>query len=131
MANIRSAAVVAAVAVAAGVTVGGWLATLDRGDPKGLRYILWKHGLLSFDPTVAYPAMVGDRQRETLVVGLSVAELERRFGRLRTRAESTAEYQRYYGDRFFLDKEILWLGDSAWVVVLKGGRVQELHLMKG
>jgi hypothetical protein len=131
MARIRSASVVVAVAVAACVAIGGWFATVDRGDPNGPRYILWKHGLLTFDPTVAFPAMVGDRQRESLVVGLSVAELERKFGRLRTRAESTAEYQKYYGDRFFLDKEILWLGDSAWLVVLKGGRAQELHLMKG
>lgn len=62
---------------------------------------------------------------------MTVEELGRRFGRLRTRAESTAEYQKYYAERFFLDQDVVWLGDSAWLVVITKGRAQDLHLMKG
>lgn len=87
--------------------------------------------MLPFDASVVYPAMVGDRQREHLVVGLSVQELERKFGRLRVRSEATPEYQKYYSERFFPDQQILWLGESPWLVVLHNGRVEALYLMKG
>jgi len=116
--------------IAAGAALGAWFVTSDRGDSNGPRYLLWKFGVLPFDPSVVYPAMVGDRQRKELVVGLSISDLERRFGRLRTRAESTA-YQKYYCDRFFMNQQILWLGDSPWLIVLDNGRALELHLMKG
>jgi hypothetical protein len=127
--RLKTAAVVAV--VIACTAIAAWFGITDRNDPKGPRYILWKYGIFSFDPTVTYQAMVGDREREKLAVGLTVPELKHRFGNLRTRAESTADYQKYYSDRFFLDQEILWLGDSAWLVVVKDGRVQQLHLMKG
>ena len=131
MSNRRLSIALLSIAVAGCLVVGAWFNAMHRGDPNGPRYVLWKRGLLPFDPTVAYPAMVGDLQRHKLVVGLSVPELERRFGRLRTRADATDDYQKNYSQRSFLDREILWLGESPWLVVLEHGRVQELHLMKG
>ena len=103
----------------------------DRGDARGPRYVLWKIGVFPFDPTVVYPAMVGDREREGLALGLTVPELERRFGKLRTRETATTEYQRHYSDRFLTEKKIYWLGDSPWLVVIENDRAVELHLMKG
>jgi hypothetical protein len=123
--------VIAGTLAAIFLTAGAWFVTSNRENSDGPRYVLWKSGVLPFDASVVYPAMVGDRQRERLVVGLSVQELERKFGRLRTRSESTPEYQKYYSERFFLDKQILWLGESQWLVVLRDGRVEALHLMKG
>jgi len=128
--NRLKIAAIAAVLMA-GTAIAVWFGITERNDPRGPRYILWKYGIFSFDPTVTYQAMVGDSESEKLVIGLTVPELKRRFGNLRTRAESTAGYQKYYSDRFFLDQEILWLGDSAWLVVVKDGRVQQLRLMKG
>jgi hypothetical protein len=111
---------------------GIWIAVSPgRDNASGPLYVLWKAGAFPFDSSVVYPSMVGDIHRDALVVGLDVSELERRFGRLRTRAEATPDYQKHYSDRFYLDKEIRWLDDSPWLVILENGRAKELHLMKG
>jgi hypothetical protein len=108
--NTRSKAAAVVAVVLACAAIAAWFGVTDRGDSSGPRYILWKYGMLPFDPTVTYPAMVGDRQRDSLVVGLTVPELKHRFGNLRTRVESTTDY--HYSDNFLLDQEILRLGDS-------------------
>jgi hypothetical protein len=119
----------AAVAAAAFALLSGIV--VMQGDAGESRYLLWRAGLFPFDAKVVYAQMVSDPKRDALVVGLTVDELKERFGEVRTRQEATAEYQRYYSDRILLDEEIRWLGDSAWLVVLKNGRVTELRLMKG
>lgn len=111
---------------------GIWLAlSPGRDNANGPRYVLWKAGVFPFDSSIVYPSMIGDTRREALVVGLDISELECRFGRLRTRAEATVDYQKHYSDRLYLDKEIRWLDDSPWLVILENGRAKELHLMKG
>jgi hypothetical protein len=112
--------------------LGLWFVVFpERGNANGPRYVLWKIGVFPFDSSVVYPSMVGDTRREALIIGLDIAELERRFGRLRTRAEATPDYQKHYSDRVYLDQEIRWLDDSPWLVILENGRAKELHLMKG
>jgi hypothetical protein len=127
----RVAVIALAVATFVALALAAWSSLPDREDHRGPRYVLWKHGLLPFDPTVVYPAMVGDVDRDRLVVGLTMDELRSRFGVLRSRAESTVEYQRHYADHFFVDQQVVWLGDSAWLLVMSNGRAASLHLMKG
>jgi len=113
-------------------TLGLWVALAPGSDNvHGPRYVLWKAGLLSFNADVVYQAMVADHDREALVLGLSVGELQERFDHLRARAGATADYQQQFSDRLYLDHDILWLGDSPWLVILKNGRAAELLVMKG
>jgi hypothetical protein len=122
-----------ALAVVYGAVFGAWsLLFPGPNDLKCPRYVLWKWHLYPFDPDVVYGSMVLEKyfDADRLVVGLTLGELESRFGRLRTRADCT-ESQRYYSEHEFLGREIRWLGDSQWLVVIESGRVKELHLEKG
>jgi len=38
----------------------------SKGDPKNIRYVLWKRGLYPLDPDVALATMVHDRDTESL-----------------------------------------------------------------
>ena len=96
---------------------------------QGPRYALWKRGVLPLDSAAVFEAMVGDRERERLVVGLTVAEVQRKFGALRTSSDATPYQRTYHGS--FEGKEVRWLGDSAWLVVFENGRATALRLMKG
>lgn len=111
--------------------LGAWAFVYpDPHDPKGPRYVLWKWHCFPFDADVVYRSMVGDPDRDALVVGLTVAQIECRFGPLRTGANCT-EYQRHYVERDLSDCQFRWLGDSPWAVVLENGRATDLRLMKG
>jgi NhaP-type Na+/H+ and K+/H+ antiporter len=66
-----------------GLSIAVWhLMYPSRSDPKNPRYVLWKVGLYGMDPELAIAPMVGDAQRDALVVGKSKEELRRKFGYL-------------------------------------------------
>jgi hypothetical protein len=92
------------------------------------RYVLWKHGLYPLNTNVVYQCLTPDPDRDSVVAGLTVSQLEQRFKHLRTR-ETANEYQRYYNPE--LPPDVRWLGDSPWVVIFTNGTASELRLMKG
>jgi hypothetical protein len=111
------------------VTCTWFLLCPAKADANGPRYVFWKWGLYPFDPQVVYGSMVADKDRESIVIGRTVEDLERRFGLLRT-AGNANEYQRYYSDRAPRGSEVRWLGDSPWLVELDEGRAVQLRLIK-
>ena len=62
-----------------------WLGVFpDKGDPRNIRYVLWKHGLnKNMDLDNALFAMVGDVGRDRQVQGLTKDQLKARFGYVR------------------------------------------------
>ena len=51
-------------------------------DAKSLQYFLWKRGYFQISLADASGAMVGDPERDSLVIGKTKPELDKRFGRL-------------------------------------------------
>lgn len=111
--------------------VACWYFSFDDEDARGPRYVLWKLGLAPFHASVVYPAMVQDKGRDQLVVGLSEAELTERFTDVRSSWLELNESQRYYTEEQFQGRDIRWLGESSWLVEIEAKRVVSLHLVKG
>lgn len=110
--------------------LGVWSYLEPVPSGKCPQYVLWKLGLIQINRRVIFSSMARDSHREQLVLGHTVAELEGRFGRLRTRAEGTSiQKSRIAG--WLLDKEIRWLDDSPWLVIFEQGRATELLHLKG
>lgn len=132
------------VAVSFAAFVGAWVATYpDKGDPKNIKYILWKAGIYKLDLDLATEVMVGDPGREKLVIGKTEAQLKKRFGYLLTPDEAsyylqgcTSDPPRYkadppYGPSPWKDKKRLFIRRSPWMVVFDGDKARELWLIKG
>ena len=130
-------------AIGIALVVGGaalWMATYpDNSDPKNLYYVLWKHGLngnMNLDNAVG--AMTHDVGSEKLVNGLSRAQLEGRFGYVRTLQQTTTYLRDCYMERKssggigLRENGVLFLRDSPYMVIMDdSGKAVELVLCKG
>ena len=119
----------------------GWIALSPRDDdPRSIQYILWKHGLKHMDPDHALAAFYQDPDRDNFVHGLTQDELKTRFGYLKSFNEVTPYYQACYSapTQYPIKiqaptngKEVVFLRDSSWMVVLNHGRAEKAVLCKG
>lgn len=119
----------------------GWYP--DEGDPKNIKYILWKAGLYKLNLDLATQVMVGDRGREKLVIGKTEEQLQKKFGYLLTPDQAsyylqgcTSDPPRYqadppYGPSPWKGKKRLFIRSSPWMVVFDGDKASELWLIKG
>ena len=103
-----------------------WAAASAPDDPKGPRFTLWKAGLWPFDAKVVYGAM-GHANADALVVGRTIEEVESGFDRVRPRPA----LRPYLKNPSLADRDVRWLGDSMFCVVIERGRVVALHNVKG
>lgn len=128
--TLRITSVLAAVMFALiAAVLAGWQLLIPGPDHHACpRYVLWKHGLYPLNTNVVYRCLTPDPDRDSVVVGRTVPQLQRRFKHLRTR-ETANEYQRYYSPE--LPPDARWLGDSPWAVIFTNGVASELRLMKG
>jgi hypothetical protein len=110
----------------------------DAGDPKNLSYILWKCGLNSdMDLEAVLELMTHDANSEKLVIGLTPAELQARFGYTKT-YDQVSPYLKLCntpngtGDRNHPVKpDVLYLRGDNYMVVMKDGRATNPVLCKG
>jgi len=114
------------------IGVGGWVTLYPSpNDPKNMRYVLWKAGLCSLDLGVATGTMIGDPQRDKLVIGKTDEQLQRRFGRLLEESET----QQYFRDCFqsspWKGQEVRFIQNSPWMVVFREHKATNLILLKG
>jgi len=116
-------------ATVAGVAIWSW--TYGNGDPKNIRYVLWKHDLWHLNPDLALGTMVGDSKRDQLILGRTKDELKERFGYLSSPGEASEYYRSAYLAGPYKDKEVGFLRRSAWMVVFDRGRATDLVLIKG
>jgi len=101
------------------------------GDPSGLKYVLWKHGLSKMDLDTATATMVGDANRDSIVLGRSRAQLQNRFGYLQTTSE-TSEYNRTcYQNSAWKSGNVAFIRRSPWLIVFDNDKATALVLMKG
>jgi hypothetical protein len=103
----------------------------SSGDPKNIKYVLWKAGLYSLDPDVALPTMAGDPGRDVLVLGRSKAQLRNEFDALISPSDASVYLLSCYENSSWKEKDVMFLGPSSWMVVFDHDKVTELVLIKG
>lgn len=117
-----------------------WVKAYPTGyDPKNIDYVLWKHGLnqnMNLDNAIG--AMTHDTWAVRLVEGQSKEDLKNRFGYIRTLKEARPYDQLCstngsVGERGIAaaGKEVVFLRDSDWMVILDNGKAVDLVLCKG
>jgi hypothetical protein len=112
--------------------VAGWLSMYSStSDPKNIQYILWKAHLYKLDLPTATGTMIGDADRDKLVVGKTKSQIEKRFGPLLTPEQATPHLRGCYQDSDWKDKVVLFIANSPWMVVFDGDRATDLVLIKG
>jgi hypothetical protein len=112
------------------LAMGAWCFTYPGPDPKSVKYVMWKAGLYKMDPDLAVSIMVGDPGRDKLVVGKTKEQLRKRFGQLLTLGQVSQYYKDGY-DRSWSGKDVLFIKNSAWMVVFDQDTATNLVLMKG
>jgi hypothetical protein len=114
------------------VCIGGWaLMYPSSGDPKNIKYVFWKAGLYRVNLDVATTAMVGDPSRDKLVVGKTKTQLRDRFGLLLSPAEASPYLRGCYQNSSWKDRDVLFIGQSSWMIILDGDKATNLVLIKG
>jgi hypothetical protein len=114
------------------IIFGGWtLIYPSPTDPKNIRYVLWKAGLYKLDLNVATAAMIGDRDRDRLVVGKTEAALREKFGLLLNPKDASPYLSDCYQRSPWTGKPALFIGKTPWVILLEGGKAKTLILLKG
>jgi hypothetical protein len=118
--------------VAVATFFGGWELTYPSdSDPKNFRYVFWKAGVWKMNLDTATATMVGDANRDKLVVGKSVSELRERFGFLLNPSQTTEYLRSCNQTPTWKDQKVLFLRNSPWMVVFEGDRATNLVLCKG
>jgi hypothetical protein len=126
---IRGLVVLAALALA---SVGGWvLMDPSRTDPRNIGYVLWKAGVFRAKLEDVSGAMVGDPDRDRLVVGKSRDELRDRFGALLSPADASAYLRGCYESSAWRGKDVVFIDQTSWMVVFEGAKATDLALIKG
>jgi hypothetical protein len=110
----------------------GWILTYpDEGDPKNIKYVLWKIGIYGMNLDTATGTMIGDGSREKLVVGKTRTQLRESFGYLLTPADASPNLRSCYRGFGWKDRNVLFIRRSPWMVVFDGDKATELVLFKG
>lgn len=110
---------------------GGWALTYPSPDPKSIKYVLWKADLYRLNLDEAIGTMVGDRNRDKLVVGKTKAQLRDKFGSLLSPADASPYLRGCYQNSAWKDRGVLFIGQSSWMVVFDGDKATNLVLVKG
>ncbi len=103
---------------------------------RNLKYILWKHGYVSYSPELALKFLNVDISFRHSLKRKNKAEIKQWFPDLRPLNNSN-HYQSFYQDtilRLYPENrnfEFLWIGDSAWRIVFEKGKCTEFRIWKG
>jgi hypothetical protein len=117
-----------------------WVTTYTEDyDPKNIDYVLWKHGLnQNMNLDHALGGMTHDTWAVKLVEGKSKSELINRFGYIKTLSQARPYDQLCASNGSFGElgvpaagKEVVFLRESDWMVILQDGKAADLVLCKG
>jgi hypothetical protein len=114
----------------------GWNAMYPaESDPKGVRYILWKEDILPMNLDKAADTMMGDADRDSLVIGKTKQQLQDRFGFILPIRKSTIGlyFIRYCEpiDGWKANDDIFTIRDTWWVVHFAAGKAVDMRVAKG
>jgi len=110
----------------------GWVMLYpSQDDPKNIQYVLWKTGLPTMDADRAAGTMIGDVDREKMILGKTREQLRSRFGYLTPLAQASPYLQNCYLSSGRTGQDVLFVRRGPWMVVFHGDRASELVLIKG
>jgi hypothetical protein len=114
------------------ILVIGWVLVYpSSGDPRNIKYVLWKVGLYQMNLDVATGTMIGDPGRDKLVVGKTKAQIRDKFGLLLMPSEASQYLRGCYQSSPWKDRDVLFIRNSSWMIVFDGDSATKLVLMKG
>ena len=115
------------------VLVIGWAHIYpSENDPKNIKYVFWKAGLYRMDSDTALGTMIGDRNREKLVIGKTKDQLRAKFGYLLPPSEAGSYMQTCYADSAWKQSTtVLVLRRGPWMVKFEADKATDLMLCKG
>jgi hypothetical protein len=110
----------------------GWALTYPSpSDPKSIQYTFWKHGLYKMNLDLATGTMIGDANRDKLVIGKTKAQLRDKFGYLLALADASEYLRGCYQSSGWKGADVLFIRQSPWMIVFDNERAKELVLIKG
>jgi hypothetical protein len=116
---------------ALGLLAWAYLLYPDEHDPKSLRYVLWKHDLVSIDLDRAAYVIADDPDgKRDLVIGQSKAQLRARFGFLLTPHEAGPMLERCIQGSWADKRDALYLRHSDMIVVFENGIAADTGVLK-
>jgi hypothetical protein len=104
------------------VVIGWAVSYPSDADPRSIKYVLWKHGLYEMNLDAATDTMIGDGNREKLVVGKTKVQLREKFGYLSTPADLSQYLRGCYQTAAWRDRDALFIRNSPWMVVFDGAK---------
>ena len=114
------------------IVIGTWvLAYPSDSDPKNIKYVLWKAGLYKMDLDLAAGTMIGDANRNKLVLGKTKMQLRDRFGYLLAPADASAYLRGCSQASPWKGRDVLFIRQNPWMIVFDGDRATDLVLVKG
>lgn len=114
------------------LSIAVWSLTYpSSSDPKNIKYVLWEAGIYKLNPDVAFGAMVGDPDRDKLVLGRTKAQLREEFGSLLAPEAVSAYLRSCYENSVWKGREAVFLRQSRWMVVFDHDKATALVLIKG
>lgn len=109
-----------------------WMLTYPSpGDPKNIRYVLWKAGLYRMNLDTATETMIGDASRDKIVVGKTKLDLRDRFEYLLTPTDASPYLRNCHQKSPWKDRDVLFIRKSSWMVVFDNDKATNLVLVKG
>lgn len=109
-----------------------WVLTYPtEGDPRNIKYVLWKHDLYPMNLDTATGTMIGDRAREKLVVGKTKTQLQKKFGYLKLPSDAHPYMRACYLESPWKDQDVLLIRDGPWMALFSGENATDLRLCKG
>jgi hypothetical protein len=108
-----------------------WRLLYPPPDPKSMEYVFWKAGLYRLNPDEALGTMIGDPQRDRLVLGKTREQLRDKFGLLLTPEEASSYLRNCYQDSSWKGKDVRFIRQSSWMVAFDNNKAIELVLIKG
>jgi hypothetical protein len=103
----------------------------DVSDRKNMRYVLWKHGLVTIDPDRALAAIAEDPDgKQDLIMGQTKAQLRGRFGLLLTPRQAGLFLEHCVQGSWAKDKDAVFLRHSNLIVAFENGVATNADLLK-
>lgn len=130
MKSLSRVVILIAVSLVAAIVV--WTLTYPaENDAKNIKYVLWKHDLYPMNLDTASGTMIGDSNRDKLVVGQTKAQLQRKFGYLKSPSDANPYMKGCYLESPWNGRDVLLIREGPWMVLFSGEQATELRLCKG
>jgi hypothetical protein len=93
------------------------------------RHLGWKWRVLNYDPAHSLRYFNVDREFRQSLLGRPLSELHAWFPDLRPASHSNARQKHYLAE--ISVKDVYWIGDTTWAIIIENDRVAEISLHKG